>query len=116
MITTEAIKIAQEIQEAQRKGKIELISNGVLICTDTAAGSYKFVKYEDLPFLDQKTLGVYAQESYNLTKLNEATINALLIDLQTLQENYKAFKSQTIEVIKALENKLVDITEENEVL
>lgn len=116
MITTEAIKIAQEIQEAQRKGRIELITNGVLICTDTAAGSYKFVKYEDLPFLDQKTLGVYAQEVYNLSKINEATINALLEEIQTLKKSYEAFSSQTIEVIKALEKKLIDITEENEVL
>jgi hypothetical protein len=115
MITTQAIKIAQEIQEAQSKAKIELITKGVLVCIDTAAGLYKFVKYGDLP-LDDTTIGAMLKEVYNLSKLNEANVNSLIVELKELRQEYQEFKTKTIEVIKALETKLTDITEENEVL
>jgi hypothetical protein len=115
MITTGAIKIAQEIQEAQTKARIELINNGVLICIDTAAGLYKFVKYADLP-IDDTTVGAMLKEAYNISKINDANVSSLIKELQDLKKEYADFRTNTIEVIKALENKLTDITEENEVL
>lgn len=100
MITTEAIKIAKNIEEAQKKAVIDLITNGVLVCLDSAAGKYGFVKYEDLPFHDQ-TVGKTFLELSNMLKLSQARIDMLESEIKEL----KAFKVAAIEAIGELETK-----------
>lgn len=115
MITVEAIKIAKNIEEAQKKAVIELITNGVLVCLDTNAGKYGFVKYEDLPYLD-KTVGMVILELSNLVKLNQSRIDMLEAKLIKTQEELKVFKSAATEAIGELENKFNEAQDEGDPL
>lgn len=115
MITTEAIKIAKNIEEAQKKAVIDLITNGVLVCLDSAAGKYGFVKYEDLPYLD-KTIGMAFLELSNMVKLSQARIDMLEADLNKVKAEYQAFKVAATEAIGELENKFNQAEDEGDPL
>lgn len=104
MITVEAIKIAKNIEEAQKTAVIQLITNGILVCLDTNAGKYGFVKYEDLPYLD-KTIGITILELSNLVKLNQSRIDMLESKLAKLQDELKVFKGAATQAIGELEEK-----------
>jgi hypothetical protein len=115
MITTEAIKIAKNIEDAQKKARIDLIANGVLVCLDTAAGKYAFVKYEDLPYLDQ-TIGIIIKELSNLVKLSSSRIDMLEADLGRLNKEFQAYKQAATQAIKELEEKFNEAQEEGDPL
>lgn len=115
MITTEAIKIAKNIEEAQKKARIDLITNGVLICLDTAGGKYAFVKYEDLPYLDQ-TIGKVVLELSNLVKLSHSRIDMLEGNILKLQAEFKAYKAAATQAIGELETKFNEAEEEGDPL
>jgi hypothetical protein len=111
MITTEAIKIAKNIEEAQKKAVIELTANGVLICLDTNAGKYAFVKYEDLPY-KESTIGMVILELANMVKLSQARIDLLEADIKKLE----AFRTAATEAIGELENKFNEAEDEGDPL
>ena len=111
MITTEAIKIAKNIEEAQKKAVIELITNGVLLCLDTNAGKYAFVKYEDIPY-KESTVGMVILELSNMVKLNQARIDMLEAQVKEL----KAYKSAATEAIGELENKFNEAEDQGDPL
>jgi hypothetical protein len=115
MITTEAIKIAKNIEEAQKKAVIELTANGVLICLDTNGGKYAFVKYEDLPY-KESTIGMVILELSNMVKLSQARIDMLEADLNKVKEELKMFKGAATEAIGELENKFNEAEDEGDPL
>lgn len=48
MIKNDAIALASEIIETQKKAVIEKVAEGVLVCTDTLKGKYQFVTYDNV--------------------------------------------------------------------
>lgn len=63
MIKNDAIALASEIIETQKKAVIEKVAEGVLVCTDTLKGRYKFVTYDNV-IINGITLGQWI-ERYN---------------------------------------------------
>lgn len=95
MITNEAIKLASQIVEAQKKASTDGLYAGIFVCKDSKQGLYEFIKPENIIIGDQKLLTI-------IHKLN-SEVSHLKDEIEILKATNKLLKEKDKKTDEALE-------------
>lgn len=122
MINADAIKIASEIQIAQKKATLNTSTFGILVNIDPNKGKYEFYPVEKLP-INNEELGEILKGIQNKIELDKAQIGEisnyikqLSAKLEELTNHFTSFKTTIIGAVGELEQKIEEKDEEGEVL
>jgi hypothetical protein len=122
MINADAIKIASEIQIAQKKATLNTNTFGILVNVDPNKGKYEFYPVEKLP-IDNQELGQIIKDVSHKIELNKAhlgevtnSIKELYNKLELLANQFTSFKTTVIGAFGEIETKIEEKDEEGEIL
>lgn len=103
MIKNDAIALASEIIETQKKAVIEKVAEGVLVCTDTLKGRYKFVTYDNV-IINGITLGQWIERYNGLHSEHTTNQHKANYEIADLIERVKLLEHKVELIVDAVDN------------